>query len=176
MWGIKEILMEANDEIDFDMDDDAENEQDDEQDDEQDTDDNTGFDMDLDGDDDGDDEESTDLDMDSMDGDDELPKIDDVSSDVVDAATENPNKQGVIRSVPGAELVYKRREGAGSETYEELWRFTIAKMQDAIKMRGAILSGTDIPVHNTQSPDGTQSVSTWNPGNVCLLHIKGLPN
>lgn len=87
----------------------------------------------------------------------------------------DPNRQGLIRTVQGAHLVYKRKEEDG--TYDELWVFkTGSDMKDALKVRRAILAGTDIPPKSTKSQDGSQSYTLTSLGNGQLLHIKGLPN
>lgn len=87
---------------------------------------------------------------------------------------EDPNRQGVIRTVPKAHLVYKRQTSDG--TYEELWIYTTGgSMQDELTIRRAILAGTDIPANKVKSPDGSQSYEIWTVGNGQLLNIKGLP-
>lgn len=88
---------------------------------------------------------------------------------------EDPNRQGEIRTVPGAHLVYKRQADDG--TFEELWVYKQGeKFQDEIDIRRDVLAGTDIPITKTSSEDGTQESETWSVGNVQLLSIKGLPN
>lgn len=88
---------------------------------------------------------------------------------------EDPNRQGEIRTVPGAHLVYKRQTDDG--TFEELWVYKQGKeFQDEIQVRRDILAGTDIPVTQTTSDDGSQESDTWSIGNVQLLNISGLPN
>ncbi len=94
---------------------------------------------------------------------------------VANKATENPDRQGVLRAVRGAHLVYKRETEDG--TYEELWVFnggdSVSKNLDT---RKAILAGTDIPTNKTSSPDGKQQYTLWTAGNAELLNIVGLPN
>ncbi len=88
---------------------------------------------------------------------------------------DDPDRQGLIRTVKGAHLVYKRKQEDG--TYDELWVFKAGKdMKDALKVRRAILAGTDIPPKSTKSQDGSQSYTLTSLGNGQVLHIKGLPN
>lgn len=91
-------------------------------------------------------------------------------------ATEDPNKQGLIRNVKGAHLVYKRQSEDG--TYDELWVYNVqdGDFSKEIKRRRDILSGTDIPPNKTTSPDGAQSYEIWTTSNAEMLLIKGLPN
>lgn len=87
----------------------------------------------------------------------------------------DPNKQGLIRYVKGAHLVYKRQNEEG--TYDELWVFgTGGNMEDGLKVRRNILAGTDIPPRATKSVNGQQSYTLKTLGNGQILHIKGLPN
>lgn len=85
---------------------------------------------------------------------------------------EDPNRQGLIRAVKGAHLVYKRSVDDGA--FEELWIYNVSTLRDEITIRKAILAGTDIPVNKAQSPDGSQSFETWSAGNAELMLIKGL--
>jgi hypothetical protein len=95
--------------------------------------------------------------------------------DMVDqAASQDPDKQGLIRQVDRAHLVFKRQTEDG--TYEELWIYNVGKLQDELEIRKAVLAGTDIPTNKKISPDGTQTYDIWSAGNAELLHIKGLPN
>lgn len=103
-------------------------------------------------------------------GNDEMSQLDDVASN----ATEDPDRQGAIRAVKKAHLVYKRESGDGG--FEELWVYNIGTMKDELETRKAILAGTDIPPGKTTSPDGTQTYSIWSTGNAEMLSIKGLPN
>jgi hypothetical protein len=105
-------------------------------------------------------------------GDDAAPiKVDDTDN----AETQNPDKQGLIRQVPQAHLVFKREEEDG--TYRELWIYKIKReMQDDAKIRQQILAGTDIPVEKMQSEDGTQKYDLWTIGDVQMMNIVGLPN
>lgn len=92
------------------------------------------------------------------------------------SATEDPNKQGVLRKVEGARLVYKRQTENG--TYEELWAYNISKSNapDSFKKRRNILAGTDIPPNKSTSPDGSQTYDIWTTSNAELIRIKGLQN
>lgn len=85
---------------------------------------------------------------------------------------EDPNRQGLIRTVKGAHLVYKRSVEDGA--FEELWIYNVSTLRDEITVRKAILAGTDIPVNKAQSPDGSQSFETWSAGNAELMLVKGL--
>jgi hypothetical protein len=87
---------------------------------------------------------------------------------------DDPDRQGIIRYVKGAHLVYKRQTEEG--TFNELWVYKINNMRDETDIRKRILSGTDITPHTTQSEDNSQTVVTKTFGNVQLLHITGLPN
>lgn len=92
-----------------------------------------------------------------------------------DIDSQNPNSQGIKRTVPNAHMVYKRQQEDG--TFEELWIYNIGdKMDDSLKIRREILSGTDIPRGHTRSEDGKQSYTLQTMGNAQMLHITGLPN
>jgi hypothetical protein len=106
---------------------------------------------------------------------DELPP--DSKERVTDEAEpeEDQNFQGIIRTVKGACLVYKRRNEDGN--YEELWIYNVGtRFDDSMQIRKAILAGTDIDTNDTQSEDGTQEATTYSIGNVQYLNIQGLPN
>ena len=84
-------------------------------------------------------------------------------------------EEGVIRTVKDAHLVYKRKNEEG--TFDELWIYNISNdMKDELKIRRAILAGTDIPPKKTKSEDKTQSYSLTTLGNAQLLYITGLPS
>lgn len=104
----------------------------------------------------------------------ENDELSDKSSKIVNTATENPNKQGAIRTVPDADLVYKRKENDGD--YEEMWVYHFADMKTALKIRQDILSGTDIKIYKRSSDDGKQIYDMWTTGNTEILKISGLPN
>jgi hypothetical protein len=89
--------------------------------------------------------------------------------------SENPDKQGMIRKIPNAHLIYKRTNDSG--TFAELWMYEIKKgMRDEFDVRDNILAGTDIPPNGTSSPDGSQTYNMWTAGNMQLIQINGLPN
>ncbi len=92
--------------------------------------------------------------------------------DIVDVATENPSMQGLIRNVPGAKLISKRKQP--DDTYTELWMYTVTDVKKGIGVRNEILSGTDIPIHRTTSDDEIQSYSSWSTGNIEMIEIKGI--
>jgi hypothetical protein len=87
---------------------------------------------------------------------------------------EDPDKQGMIRTVRGAYLVYKRV--TSNNNYEELWVFNTKNIKSQTKIKNDILAGTDIDPVKLMSPDGGQSAMTWNRGNVQFLTLTGLPN
>ncbi len=88
---------------------------------------------------------------------------------------DEPDRAGLIRVVDNAHLIYKRQAENG--TFEELWIYNIhSDTNDELEIRRAILSGTDIPVKKTKSPDGVQSYTSTTLGNAQLLKISGLPN
>lgn len=102
------------------------------------------------------------------------PETDGELDDVVDQATSDPNRQGLIRTVKDAHLVYKRESEDG--TFEELWLYNSTALQDEMQIKKAILAGTDIPTNKTQSPDGTQTYEIWAVGNGAMMLIKGIPS
>ena len=88
---------------------------------------------------------------------------------------DDPDYQGVIRTIPDAHLVYKRQQEDG--TFNELWQYNIGKdFRKELETRRAILAGTDIPVTKMASPDNNQTYELWTAGNCQLLNIRGLPN
>lgn len=104
------------------------------------------------------------------DPDDEHPELDGIADD----AAEDPDRQGLIRTVKNAHLVYKRETEDG--TYEELWVYNVSNMRDELEAKKAILAGTDIPTNKMRSPDGTQTYEIWAAGNAEMILVKGLPN
>lgn len=87
----------------------------------------------------------------------------------------DPNRQGLIRTVKGAHLIYKRKNEEG--TFDELWVFgTGDDMKKTLEVRRAILAGTDIPPRATKSENGAQTYTLTSMGNGQILNIKGLPN
>lgn len=88
---------------------------------------------------------------------------------------EDPDYQGIIRTVAGAFLVYKRKVDDGS--YEELWMYNInGNMKEEARIRRSILAGTDIGPQDVTSENGEQESETTTVGNVQYLKITGLPN
>lgn len=117
--------------------------------------------------------------QDEMDVSDEGDAGDDIDIDQPDnqqtKEPEDPDKQGAIRYVKGAKLVYKRETDEGS--YEELWIYNIGSAtRGEHEIRKDILAGTDIPIEKTASEDNSQSYTLWTAGNAQLLKIIGLPN
>jgi hypothetical protein len=87
----------------------------------------------------------------------------------------NDNLKGLIRSVAGANLVFKKEEPDGN--YNELWIYNVG--DDSFKeskIRKAILAGTDIDPYSMSSGDEKQKAQTYTLGNVQFLEISGLPN
>ena len=89
---------------------------------------------------------------------------------------EDPDFQGVIRTVTGACMVYKRKDE--QNTFEELWVYNVGgrDIKPETKIRNSILAGTDIDPKTQRSEDGQQTCETITVGNVQFLHIKGLLN
>lgn len=93
----------------------------------------------------------------------------------LEGEVEDPDFQGVIRTVQGAALIYKRRTEDG--VFEELWCYNVGKnMKQEAKIRRGILAGTDVGPQQTSSEDGSQTIETSSIGNVQFLKIVGLPN
>lgn len=87
---------------------------------------------------------------------------------------EDPDFQGDIRTVRGANLVYKRKREDGN--FEELWIYNVGKdIKRETQIRRAILAGTDIDPSTQESNDREQHADTTTAGNVQFLHITGLP-
>ena len=88
-----------------------------------------------------------------------------------------PDRQGDVRYVKGAHLVF-RREDPEEGTFEELWIFNTGK--DAERKSDSILrdilAGTEIDPSQIRSEDGTQTYSAWSVGNAQMVHVKGLPS
>jgi hypothetical protein len=86
----------------------------------------------------------------------------------------NPDREGVIRHVPKAHLVYKRKQPDG--TFTEMWIYNIERdIKQELKMQRAVLSGTDILPGSVMSADGTQNAEIWSTGNAQIIQITGLP-
>ncbi len=127
---------------------------------------------------DWDDEMETDPEMDDMDVDMD-PEMDDMDVDMDEFGDlddeDDPDRQGLIRVVPNAHLIYKRASEDG--TYEELWIFNTGEQFDEeLNIRRAILAGTDIEMNKMASKDGSQSYEMWNAGNAQMIKITGLPS
>lgn len=99
---------------------------------------------------------------------------DDGIDHVADAASADPDKQGVIRTIDGAKLIYKRKSDDGA--YEELWVCGSTNPRRAYKIKRDILAGTDIDNDQQSSTDSSQRQEIWNVGNVQFVKISGLPN
>lgn len=92
-----------------------------------------------------------------------------------DKKKENPDKQGVLRKIQNAHLIYKRQDVDG--TYTELWTYDIQKgVKDEFNIRNAILNGTDIDHKTGSSPDNVQRYELWTSGPRQFMQITGLPN
>lgn len=121
-----------------------------------------------------DDEFDDDFEMEDGEGFEDFDVTDDFG-DLDDEEVDDPDRQGLIRVVPNAHLVYKRTSEDG--TFEELWIYNIYdSFDDELEVRRAILAGTDIPQNKMASPDGSQRYEIWTAGNGQLLHITGLPS
>jgi hypothetical protein len=87
----------------------------------------------------------------------------------------DPDRQGVIRTIPNAHLIYKRTTHDG--TYEEMWMYKAgSNYRDENKIRSAILDGTDIDQRVGSSPDGEQSYEIWTCNDRQIMKISGLTN
>lgn len=130
---------------------------------------------------------SMDMDMDQM-GDEDFGEIPNMTTDEegneldgeraeqnLEDANQDPDRQGIIRTVAGAHLVYKRR--TEENTFEELWIYNVGKnsYQQSMQTRKAILSGTDIQPGQTHSEDNKQHYEIWTAGKAELIKITGLP-
>jgi hypothetical protein len=88
---------------------------------------------------------------------------------------QDQNYQGNVRSIPGAFLVYKRE--AEDSTFEELWLYNVGKdIKHEMKLRRAILDGTDISPQTGKSKDNKQTAKITSLGNVQFLNVFGIPN
>lgn len=101
-------------------------------------------------------------------------QADDIATNDPDAADSNQDFQGEIRTVRGANLVFKRKMDDGN--FEELWIYNVGNdIKRETQIRRAILAGTDIDPGSQESKDGQQRADTSTAGNVQFLHIVGLP-
>lgn len=117
----------------------------------------------------------------SLDGDNDEAELDGEASEEEESQEESqeevdPDFQGIIRTVPGACLVYKRK--TENNTFEELWVYNAGgrDLAPEIKIRNSILAGTDIDPKTQRSPEGDQVCETITVGNVQFLKIVGLVN
>lgn len=121
-----------------------------------------------------DDEEFNLFGSDDYEGEEAQGDLEGVGADV-EEGEEDSDFQGVIRTVKGANLVYKRQNPDG--TFTELWIQNIGKdMKRESEIRRAILAGTDIPPTKETSDDGSQTSELTTMGNVQFLKIDGLPS
>jgi hypothetical protein len=101
-------------------------------------------------------------------------QADDIADGDPDAEDQNADFQGEIRTVRGANLVFKRKMDDGN--FEELWIYNVGNdIKRETQIRRAILAGTDIDPGAQESKDGQQRADTSTTGNVQFLHIVGLP-
>lgn len=87
----------------------------------------------------------------------------------------NPEKrrlEGQATRVPGASLLWKKREQDG--TYTEQWMFVTKDLKSLINTKRAIISRTDIPTNGTVSEDGKQSFVMEQFGDLVYITISGL--
>lgn len=114
-------------------------------------------------------------DVDTSEDDDDVDNNEDGDEgDDITPTEDDPDRQGQIRTVAKAHLVYKRADAEG--TFEELWIYNIDNNIDEYSIRKAILAGTDIKLPDLTSEDGLQTFSVWIAGNAELLNITGLPS
>ena len=119
-------------------------------------------------------EDDGDFDLDGTSDDKDQPEDKSGLDNVATQASDDPNRRGLIRTVKDSHLVYKRESEDG--TFEELWIFNVTDLKNEMKIRKAILAGTDISTNNTSSPDGKQEYSLWTAGNMEMLQVVGLPS
>jgi len=99
----------------------------------------------------------------------------DLDKEIEHTFPDDPNRQGIIRVVDKAHLVYKRQMPDG--TFDELWIYNVSTdMRDELTTRKKILAGTDIPPSRTRSADGSQKYTMTTLGDAQYVHITGLPN
>lgn len=92
-----------------------------------------------------------------------------------DESEEDPDRQGTIRTVKGAKMIYKRQQPDG--TFSEMWAYNVGQgLHETLSVKRAILSGTDIPENHFESADGKQRYKIVTMGNAQLIKIEGLPN
>lgn len=112
------------------------------------------------------------------DGDFALDDPEDFDEDFDEDSDENEmssnENEGIIRTVRGAYMVFKRP--TASNNYEELWIYNMTNVKSLTKIRNSILAGTDIDPISLLSSDGEQKATMYSKGNVQFLYIDGLPN
>jgi hypothetical protein len=97
----------------------------------------------------------------------------------LDSDEDNPDvdsrgNSGLIRTIKGAYMVYKRM--TPENNYEELWIYNMKDVRYQTKIRNSILAGTDVDPVTLISPDGEQRADIYSKGNIQFVHIDGLPN
>jgi len=116
---------------------------------------------------------------DQPEGDDEFQQ-DDATQDAQQLdGQDDPDRQGSIRTVPEAHLVYKRKNE--NNLFDELWIYKQNQHDTwTMKTYDAIVAGSDIPKGATTSPDGSQTVDRWEVGDpkntLVFVEIKGMAN
>jgi len=86
----------------------------------------------------------------------------------------NPNRQGVIRVIDNAHLVYKRQNDNGM--FDELWQYNTTKdFSNSLDIKKDILAATDILPRTNQSEDGVQKYSLRTLGDIQYMKITNLP-
>lgn len=78
---------------------------------------------------------------------------------------------GEPRHVRRAKLLWKRKDG---DTFVERWMFLANSIDDLVKLKREILSGTDIPPSKLTSPDGKQGFAMEQFGDLVFITIHGL--
>lgn len=117
------------------------------------------------------------LDIDSENSELETDKFDEFNDPFSDSENdEDDNKEiGILRTIPNASLVYKRKQSDG--TFEEMWIFNVTKDNKRTqRIYNDIVSGSDIEQGASYNEDRSQSVDTWSIGNVQMVLISGLAN
>lgn len=94
--------------------------------------------------------------------------------DLDDKKSDNiKDKEGIIRYIKGAHLVYKRKNVDGM--YDELWMFKTTSLKTDEHIKQIIIAGTDINPKTGESEDGIQHYDLWINGDITLLKIFNLP-
>jgi len=109
-----------------------------------------------------------------MDEDDEETLFGDLDLDEENPEVDSKGNSGLIRTVRGAYMVYKRV--TPENNYEELWIYNMKDVKYQTKIRNSILAGTDVDPITLISPNGEQRADIYTKGNVQFVHIDGLPN